>query len=188
MRTFAKIASTALLSSALTLSVVVAQSAECQGQKCPLPENLTGGMGGTPEGGAQVKGGAKVDGGAQVQGGAKIETQPGAAGKETGQASGETDKTQSGTQSGAVAEAPAVTTEQKTEIKSSIQSLDVERVKINFNLNIGFVVPTTVELLPIPVRIVQLVPAYRGYLFFVTADGTIVIVSPATHKIVYVIV
>jgi hypothetical protein len=193
MRNFATIASAALLSSALTVSLAVAQTAKCEGNKCPLPENLTEGMGGAPKAGAQVEGGAQVQGGVQAQGQTQTEggtqlKQPGGSGEAAGQASGETDKTQSGAQSGAVAKAPAVTTEQKAEIKSSIRDLDVERIKINFNLNIGFVVPTRIELQPIPVRIVQLLPAYRGYLFFVTADGTIVIVAPDTRKIVYVIV
>jgi hypothetical protein len=172
MRNLARIVSAALLSSALAAPVALAQ-AECEGGKCPLPENLTEGMGGTPEGGAQVEGGAQM------------EKRQGAAEEETGQAAGETDETQTG----ATAEPQAeITAEQQAEVKSTIEDLDVEKVEINFNLNIGIAVPASVSLRPVPVRIVRLVPAYEGFLFFVTADGTIVIVAPDTRKVVYIIV
>jgi hypothetical protein len=48
-------------------------------------------------------------------------------------------------------------------------------------------VPQTVVLHPLPPPIVEIVPAYSGYVFFITADGVIVIVDPDAYVIVYVI-
>ncbi|WP_084465816.1 MULTISPECIES: DUF1236 domain-containing protein [unclassified Aminobacter] len=49
-------------------------------------------------------------------------------------------------------------------------------------------VPRTIELRPLPPRIVEIVPAYEGYEFFLLPDGRIVIVEPDTPKVVYVLV
>ncbi len=54
MRNLAKITSAAILSSALTMSVAMAQATKCEGDKCPLPPNMTEGMGGKVEGGAKI--------------------------------------------------------------------------------------------------------------------------------------
>jgi hypothetical protein len=50
-------------------------------------------------------------------------------------------------------------------------------------------VPRTVKakLQPLPRRIVQIVPAYEGYLYFVLADGRIVIVDPSSLQVVVII-
>ncbi len=45
----------------------------------------------------------------------------------------------------------------------------------------------TVKLRPLPPRIVKIVPRYEGYLFFVLADGRIVIVGPSTLKVVVIL-
>ncbi len=81
-----------------------------------------------------------------------------------------------------------LSSEQKQEAKSAFSEVKVKHVNIDFDLSIGFAVPRTIVLQPVPARIITLVPAYQGYLFFVTADGQIVIVAPDTHQIVYVIV
>ncbi len=203
-----KIALAALLSSALTAPLAMSQE-KCEGDKCALPGNLTDGKA-LPKSGALPESGLRTD----TQGGANqvvrpqlgnsdqvtdqnkrpdADTAP-AEGQAAGeadekpvedQAAGETDKTQTGS----VAEAPAeITTEQKAEIKNSISNIEVNRIEVNFDVNVGVAVPTRVELRPVPTVIVQLVPTYQGYLFFVTADGRIVIVAPDTREIVYVIV
>src|SRR3569833_2074856 len=43
------------------------------------------------------------------------------------------------------------------------------------------------KLLPLPARVVEIVPQFEGYLFFVLADGRIVIAAPDTLKIVAII-
>ena len=48
-------------------------------------------------------------------------------------------------------------------------------------------VPSTVVLTPLPVQIIQIIPGFEGFLFFILPDGTIVIVSPATLKVVLII-
>ena len=83
-----------------------------------------------------------------------------------------------------------VTTKERTVIKEKIVTRNVTRIdrsNINFNISIGVHVPSTIVLNPLPVEIVEVVPQYQGYLFFVLADGTIVIVAPGTMEIVTVI-
>ncbi|WP_309083722.1 DUF1236 domain-containing protein [Chelativorans sp.] len=81
-----------------------------------------------------------------------------------------------------------ISDEQKTEIRNIIVESDVEPVDIDVEVEIGVNVPDTIELRPLPPRIVELVPAYEGYMFFVLADGRIIIVEPDTHEVVYIIV
>jgi hypothetical protein len=61
-------------------------------------------------------------------------------------------------------------------------------VDIDIDVNVGVVVPRTVTLRPLPPRVIEIVPAYRGYEYFVLADGRIVIVEPGTYKVVYILV
>lgn len=81
-----------------------------------------------------------------------------------------------------------VTTEQRTEMRQIIAEEKVEPVaSADFDVSIGMAVPRTVEVHPLPPRIVTLVPAYEGYKYFVLADGRIVIVDPNSLQIVYII-
>jgi hypothetical protein len=100
------------------------------------------------------------------------------------QQQGQTEQNQPG-----AADAPEITTEQRTVIRERIieRERDYKRVDIDFEINIGIGIPQTIELYPLPVEIVEIVPAYRGYRFFILDDGTIVIVHPVEYEIVYVI-
>ncbi|WP_432350145.1 DUF1236 domain-containing protein (plasmid) [Shinella yambaruensis] len=80
-----------------------------------------------------------------------------------------------------------ITTEQRTEIRNVIVESKAEPVDLDIQVNVGVVVPKTVELRPLPPRIIEIVPAYRSYEYFVLADGRIIIVEPGTLKVVYVI-
>jgi cytoskeletal protein RodZ len=94
------------------------------------------------------------------------------------------------TQTGAISPVE-VTVEQKTEIKQVVQEVDVEPVavdRIDFDIDVGVAVPRTIVVHPLPPRIVEIVPEYEGYLYFLLADGRIVIVEPDTLKIVVIIV
>ncbi|MGE0231218.1 MAG: DUF1236 domain-containing protein [Flavobacteriaceae bacterium] len=76
--------------------------------------------------------------------------------------------------------------DQQTEFRRILTDVDVEPVDVNFSLTVGTVAPEPVVLHTLPPRIVEIVPAYEGYEYFVAADGTIVIVAPETRQIVYV--
>ena len=52
---------------------------------------------------------------------------------------------------------------------------DVERVEIDIDIDIGVVVPRTVRYYPLPPRIIEIVPEFEGYVYFVLVDGRIVI-------------
>jgi len=78
--------------------------------------------------------------------------------------------------------------EQRTTIKQTIIKHSPRPVEhVDFDINIGVTIPHTVELHTLPPEIVEIVPAYRHYEYFVLADGTIVIVDPNAWRIVYVI-
>ncbi len=83
-----------------------------------------------------------------------------------------------------------ITTEKKTVIKNKVINKDVKRVErnsIDFNISVGVVVPRSVNLVVLPAAVVEVVPEYEGYLYFLLDDGTLVIVEPDTMEIVYVI-
>lgn len=81
-----------------------------------------------------------------------------------------------------------ISTEQKTEIRNIIVENKVEPIKPSFSVSVGVTIPKTVELHPLPPRVVEILPAYRSYRYFVLADNRIVIVEPDTYEIVYILV
>jgi hypothetical protein len=81
-----------------------------------------------------------------------------------------------------------INTEQRTEVTQVIREEKAEPVDVDFDVNVGVAVPRTVTLRPLPPRVIEIVPAYRDYEYFVLADGRIVIVEPDTLKIVYILV
>jgi len=80
-----------------------------------------------------------------------------------------------------------ISAEQKTVIKNTIVETNVKPVDIDFKVSIGVSVPKTIEFHPLPPKIVEIVPAYREYVYFIVADGTIVIVDPDSYEVVYII-
>lgn len=81
-----------------------------------------------------------------------------------------------------------ISSEQQVEIRSAITEIEVEPVTTDVEVNIGVEVPRTIELRQLPPRIIEIVPAYEGYQFFVLPDGRIVIVEPDTLEVVYILV
>lgn len=78
-------------------------------------------------------------------------------------------------------------TEQKTRLQQAVTKLDVKPVtSVNFSISVGTAVPRTVSLHRVPSTIVEIVPQYRGYDYFVVREE-VIIVHPRTHKIVDVI-
>lgn len=81
-----------------------------------------------------------------------------------------------------------ISAEKRTTIRETITREHVAPIRdVSFSVNVGVEVPRTVELRPLPSRVVEIVPQYRRYRYFVLADGRIVIVEPSSYKIVYII-
>jgi hypothetical protein len=77
--------------------------------------------------------------------------------------------------------------QQRTRVTQAISRLNVQPVtNVNFSLSVGTAVPRDVRLQTLPADVVEVVPQYSGYSFFVVRDE-IVIVEPSTSKIVTVL-
>jgi len=81
-----------------------------------------------------------------------------------------------------------LTTEQRTHIRETVlKGGKAPRVtKVNFSINVGTPVPRSFKVVRVPDVIVDVQPAWRGFLYFVYNDE-IIIVDPNTYKIVAVI-
>jgi hypothetical protein len=78
-------------------------------------------------------------------------------------------------------------TEKRTQITSAIKQEKVEEVtNVNFNVSIGTAVPAGVRYHPMPSRIVEIYPEWRGY-DFILVHGKYIVLRPHTHEIVYII-
>jgi hypothetical protein len=76
---------------------------------------------------------------------------------------------------------------QRTRVTESISRLNVQPLtNVNFSLSVGTAIPSDVRLQALPADVVEVVPQYRGYSFFMVRDE-IVIVEPSSHKIVTVL-
>jgi hypothetical protein len=76
---------------------------------------------------------------------------------------------------------------QRTRVSESIARLNVAPVNdVNFSLSVGTAAPRDVRFQPLPPDVVEAMPQYRGYNFFVVRDD-IVIVDPSSYKIVDVL-
>jgi len=81
----------------------------------------------------------------------------------------------------------SLTTEQRTRIRSTVLTGNAPRVSnINFSVNVGTVVPRSVRIVAVPAPLIEIHPAWRGYMYFVH-DDHIVIVEPRTLKIVTIL-
>jgi hypothetical protein len=81
-----------------------------------------------------------------------------------------------------------LSTEQRTKIKTVIhEKANVKAVtNVNFSISIGTRVPRSVHLYALPVEVVEIYPAWRGYEFILVGDQ-IVVVDPHTFEIVAVL-
>jgi hypothetical protein len=81
----------------------------------------------------------------------------------------------------------SLTSEQRTKIRSTVLTSSAPRVtNINFSVNVGTVVPRSVRMVAVPAPLIEIHPAWRGYMYFVHADQ-IVIVEPRTLRIVTIL-
>jgi hypothetical protein len=77
--------------------------------------------------------------------------------------------------------------EKRTQIVSAIKSEKIEETtNVNFNISVGTRIPANVRFHPLPSRIVEIYPEWRGY-DVVFVRGQYIIVRPQTHEIVYII-
>jgi hypothetical protein len=98
-------------------------------------------------------------------------------------------QTQQGTTGNAATSArvAAPPPEKRTQIVSAIRSERIEDVtNVNVNVAVGTRLPASVHFVPLPPRIVEIYPEWRGY-EVVRIHGRYVIVEPDTREIVYVI-
>jgi hypothetical protein len=77
--------------------------------------------------------------------------------------------------------------EKRTQISTAIKSEKIEETtNVNFNISVGTAIPASVRFHPLPARIVEIYPEWRGYdVIFV--HGQYIIVRPQTREIVYII-
>ena len=77
--------------------------------------------------------------------------------------------------------------EKRTQIASAFKSEKIqETTNVNFNISVGATIPSSVRFHPLPPRIVEIYPEWRGY-EVVYVRGQYIIVRPQTHEIVYII-
>ena len=76
--------------------------------------------------------------------------------------------------------------EKQTQIVSAIKSERIQETNVNVNVSVGTVLPASVHFVPLPPRIVEIYPEWRGY-EVVLIHGRYVIVRPQTREIVYII-
>ncbi len=78
-----------------------------------------------------------------------------------------------------------VSEQQRTDIRQRlVKENRVEKTRINVTVNVGTTIPRSVRLHTLPVAIVAIAPAYRGYHYVVLEDETIVIIDPRTYVVV----
>ncbi len=80
----------------------------------------------------------------------------------------------------------SLTTEQKTTIRNTVINTGPKVTNVNFDIKVGIVVPRTVRIAPLPATIIEIQPAWRGYMYFVYTDE-IIVVEPGTLRIVAVL-
>ena len=102
------------------------------------------------------------------QGGAKQGAQTGD-GKGTAQGKG------SAQGKGMASSNVSLTTEQKTTIRNTVINSGPKVTSVNFGIRVGVAVPRTVKFAPVPATIVEIQPAWRGYMYFVYEDEIIIV-------------
>jgi len=87
---------------------------------------------------------------------------------------------------GAASGSAKLSTEQRTKITSVIKEHKVEQTKLNVSISVGTRIPASVHLYPLPVQVVEVYPAWRGFNYILVADQ-IVVIDPRTHEIVAIL-
>jgi hypothetical protein len=79
------------------------------------------------------------------------------------------------------------TTEQRTRVRTTVlQDSNAPRAtNVNFSINVGTAVPTSVRVVTIPQLILDVQPEWRGHMYFIVGDQIIIV--DRNHRIVAVI-
>jgi hypothetical protein len=117
----------------------------------------------------------------------KAEGRDSKSGNMNAQTKGADSKSTTTTGNAATSATAAPPAEKRTQIVSAIKSEKIqETTNVNFNISVGTAVPASVHFHPLPARIVEIYPEWRGYdVIFV--HGQYIIVRPQTREIVYII-
>jgi hypothetical protein len=142
-----------------------------------------GTVGQSPDKSGTTTQGREEKGGATTQGREDRMNAPGRA----QQNQGTMDGNRAGSQTTGMAPA-APPAEKRSQITTAIRSEKFEDVGANVNVNVavGSRLPASIHFHPLPSRIVEIYPEWRGYQV-VLIKGRYVIVRPETHEIVYII-
>lgn len=87
---------------------------------------------------------------------------------------------------GAAAGSTKLSAEQRTKITSIIKQRKVEPTKLSVSVSVGTRIPASVHLYPLPVQVIEVYPAWRGFEYILVGDQ-IVIINPRTHEIVAIV-
>jgi Protein of unknown function (DUF1236) len=103
-------------------------------------------------------------------------------------AGGQATDTKSGQQGGGsmAGSNVSLTTQQKTTIRNTVINSGPKVTNVDFAVRVGTVVPRTVRVAPLPPTLIEIQPAWRGYMYFVYNDE-IIVVEPGSLRIVAVI-
>jgi hypothetical protein len=120
---------------------------------------------------------------------------PGTAAKSSPDANGSADvkaksdnsaASKSTTGQGAAAGSAKLSTEQHAKVTTIFKQNKVEPARLSVAVTVGTRVPTSVHFYPVPVEVITIYPAWRGYDYILVGDQ-IVIIDPRTHEIVAII-
>ena len=132
----------------------------------------------------------KAEGRDGKPGSTSAQTREGQTGNQNAQTKGTTatdTKSPTTTGNAATSATAAPPAEKRTQIVSAIRTEKIqETTNVNFNISVGAMVPATVRFHPLPPRIVEIYPEWRGY-EVILVSGRYIIVRPQTHEIVYII-
>ena len=137
----------------------------------------------SPKGGKDMK----AEGRDSKSGTTTTESRDGKSGMDNAQTKGTTDSKSQTTGNAATSATAAPPPEKRTQINTAIRSEKIqETTNVNFNISVGTAVPASVHFHPLPPRIVEIYPEWRGY-EVILVNGRYVIVRPQTREIVYII-
>ena len=79
------------------------------------------------------------------------------------------------------------TTEQRTRVRTTVfkDSNAPRATNVNFSINVGTAVPTSVRVVTVPQLILDVQPEWRGHMYFIVGDQIIIV--DRNHRIVAVI-
>jgi uncharacterized protein DUF1236 len=87
---------------------------------------------------------------------------------------------------GAASGSAKLSTEQRTKVTTIFKEHKVEQTKLNVSVSVGTRIPTSVHLYPVPVQVIEVYPAWRGF-NYILVGAQIIIVDPRTHEIVAIL-